>query len=246
MLGASGRRRARRKSQFGSCVPAQQDVQASTVAVDEAQIIRLIGRVAPRRAFFCRPSTPPAQGLQRQGPPERPRGRGAPGRRARERRQGSAAPRDAEPPSPTPSEAEAPPGRRSGGSSPGGRRRPSKREFIQQFFHECPVHGSLGFASVEARDALVLLGSFDGPRDGHRQDRWLVCRPPGAPPARTRRPRAVTFPVSQATRRRGPRRRGSSSAARTRCSRSGSAASRRSTRRACSPSSRASSAPSRI
>ncbi|KAH8044727.1 hypothetical protein JL720_16992 [Aureococcus anophagefferens] len=45
MLGASGRRRARRKSQFGSCVPAQQDVQASTVAVDEAQIIRLIGRV---------------------------------------------------------------------------------------------------------------------------------------------------------------------------------------------------------
>ena len=41
MLGASGRRRARRKSQFGSCVPAQQDVQASTVAVDEAQIIRL-------------------------------------------------------------------------------------------------------------------------------------------------------------------------------------------------------------
>lgn len=52
MLGASGRRRARRKSQFGSCVPAQQDVQASTVAVDEAQIIRLIGRVAPRRA--CR------------------------------------------------------------------------------------------------------------------------------------------------------------------------------------------------
>ena len=89
MLGASGRRRARRKSQFGSCVPAQQDVQASTVAVDEAQIIRLIGRVAPRRAFSRRPSTPPAQGLQRQGPPERPRGRGAPRRGARERRQGS-------------------------------------------------------------------------------------------------------------------------------------------------------------
>ena len=238
MLGASGRRRARRKSQFGSCVPAQQDVQASTVAVDEAQIIRLIGRVAPRRAFFCRPSTPPAQGLQRQGPPERPRGRGAPGRRARERRQGSAAPRDAEPPSPTPSEAEAPPGRRTAPAV------------------EARVHPAVLPRVPRARESGVRVRGSEGRARPPRLLRRAPRRPPPGPLARLspagraagahEAPPRGHHPLPQATRRRDPRRRGSSSAARTRCSRSGSAASRRSTRRACSPSSRASSARSRI
>ena len=43
MLGRGSSRRSRRpRKAFGTCVPAQQDVHASTVAVDEGQILRLI------------------------------------------------------------------------------------------------------------------------------------------------------------------------------------------------------------